>query len=149
MGIAFCVLTARTATPAGQVCAKKDFMEFIAAFAELTTKQQTECVRFPLQARGRTHATQQAFLRSPAAKEKFIISKKDAEKHGKAASSFFVLDDGTDSANAMKYVYVVTGNDDKRDVILTEGGTFIFETVEFLWHGGQWTLLDVRESDNQ
>ncbi|MCL2123950.1 MAG: hypothetical protein FWH34_07635 [Desulfovibrionaceae bacterium] len=144
VGITLFALTAQAATHAEQVCAKKDFMEFIAAFAELTARQQAACVRFPLKVRDREHATQQAFLRSPAAKAKFIASKKDVEQHGKAARVFFAANDGTDPANAEKYVYVVTGQGNTRKVLLTEGGTFVFETGEFLWDGAQWMLVDIR-----
>ena len=145
MALTLCALTAQAATRTAQVCAKKDFMEFIAAFAELTAQQQSECVRFPMKVRSGDYATQQAFLRSPVAENKFIVSKKDAEKHGKAAMVFFVPDDGTGPANAEKYVYVVTRQENNYKAILTEGGTFVFETVEFSWDGTQWKLLGIIE----
>ena len=48
MAIMLCTWTARADLNVEQVCAKKDFMEFIDAFSELTVQQQAVCARFPL-----------------------------------------------------------------------------------------------------
>ena len=133
-----------------QVCAKKDFMEFIAAFSELTVRQQAVCVSFPLNIKGRDHATQQAFLRSPAAKHKFIASKNEVGKSGKTATPFFLplpADKNVSQFDlAYKYVYIIEEQGNKHFVMLTEGGTNIFETIEFLWNGEQWKIIEVREN---
>lgn len=150
LGFMLCAGAARGAANAEQVCAQKDFMELIAAFAELNIQQQTACVRFPLKIRGKTYTTQQAFLRSPAAETKLIISRKDAEKFGKAATSFFYrLPPDKNVSNAtdgVEYVYIIEEQGHTRSAMLTEGGTLLFETVKWLWDGEQWKILDVTAS---
>ena len=149
MGIMLYTWTAQAAMNAEQLCAKQDFMEFLAAFAELTVQQQAVCVRFPLKIRGKAYTTQQAYLRSPAGKSKFIITNQEAEKHGKAAQPFFVLQPPDENLHqfdlALKYVYIIAKDGNKHLATLTEGGTFQFETVEFLWNGEQWRIIEVRE----
>ena len=150
MGIMLCTWTAQAAmSVAQQPCAKQDFMEFLAAFAELPVRQQAECVRFPLKIRGKAYTTQQAYLRSSAGKMKFIITKKEAEKHGKAATPFFLPLPPDKNLHqfdlALKYVYLIAKDGSKYTVTLTEGGTMPFSTVEFLWNGEQWRIIEARE----
>ena len=133
-----------------QVCSEKDFMAFIAVFSELAALQQAVCARFPLKIQGKTHTTQESFLSSSAAGTKFIISRNDAEKSGKTAKSFFFQrpPDGNvlGAANAGEYLYIIIAeHENKRAASLTEGGTFQFSTVEFLWNGEQWKIIEVRE----
>ena len=153
MGIMLCTWPAQAATSAAQQpCAKQDFTEFIAAFAELSVQQQAACVRFPLRIRGKEYTMQQAYLRSPEGKSKFIVARKDVEKHGKAAKPFFLpLPSDKDVSRfdlASKYVYLIAKDDNKYMAILTEGGTMPFETVEFLWNGEQWRIIEVREEES-
>jgi hypothetical protein len=153
MGIMLCAWTAQAAMKTElQPCAKQDFTEFIAAFAELTVQQQAACVRFPLKIRGKTYTAQQAYLRSPEGKSKFIAAKKEVEKHGKAATPFFLPlppDKNLDQFDlASRYVYILAKDDNKHTATLTEGGTLQFETVEFLWSGEQWRILEVREGES-
>jgi len=89
IGIMLCTCAANVEP----ICAKKDFMEFITAFSELTVQQQIVCVRFPLKIEGKSYPTPQDFLRSPAAARKFIISKKEAEESGETATPFFQIQD--------------------------------------------------------
>jgi hypothetical protein len=153
MGIMLFTWTAQAAMNVEQLCAKQDFMEFIVVFADLTVQQQAACVRFPLKIRGKAYTTQQAYLRSPEGKIKLIISRKDAAKLGKAAKSFFVFlppDKNLSQFDlALKYVYIIAKDGNKHIATLTEGGTLQFETVEFLWNGEQWRIIEVRvgESD--
>ena len=148
LGITLCTWTAQAAMNVEQLCAKQDFMEFIAAFAELAVQQQTVCVRFPLRVRGKAYTAQQAYLRSPEGRMKFIIANKDAEKHGKAAKPFFLpLPPDANLSQfdlALKYVYVIAKDGNKHMATLTEGGTLPFETVEFVWDGEQWRIIEVR-----
>ena len=133
---------------AEQVCAKKDFMEFIDAFSELTVQQQAVCARYPLKIDENTYPTQQAFLDSPAAENKIIGSKKEVEEHGKAATPFFLLLPPDKNLNQfdleLKYVYLIAKDGDKYMATLTEGGTFTFSTIEFLWDEEQWRIIEVR-----
>ena len=147
LSIMLCTWTAQAATNVEQVCAKKDFMEFIAAFAELSVRQQAACARFPLKLGGKTYTTQQAFQHS--AKRKFIVSKQETENTGKPATPFFLPlppDKNLSQFDlALKYVYLIVQDGDKYIATLTEGGTFPFETIEFLWNGEQWRLIEIRE----
>jgi len=151
MGIMLCAWTAQAAAinAEKQICEKKDFMEFIAAFSELTVQQQAVCARFPLTIGGKTYKTLQAFLRSPAAKYKIIGSKKETEKHGKTATPFFLPlppDKNLDRFDlALKYAYLIAQDGNNSIATLTEGGTLSFSTVEFVWNGEQWRIIDVRE----
>ena len=159
LSILFCLLLAlcgssfakgaAAAMNADQVCAKQDFMEFIDAFAGLTVQQQAVCARFPLKIGKKTYTTQQAFLRSAAAKNKIIGSKKEAEKHGKTATPFFLPlppDKNLSQFDlALKYVYIIAKDGNKHIATLTEGGTNQFETVEFLWNRDQWRIIEVRK----
>jgi len=150
MGVILCAWTAQAAMNVEQICAKQDFMEFITAFSGLTVQQQAVCVSFPLKIRGKAYSTQQAFLRAPAAKHKFITSKNEAEKYGKTAKPFFLPLPPDNSVSqgdlASKYVYIIVKDGDKCSAMLTEGGTLQFETVEFLWHEEQWRIIEVREN---
>ena len=152
MGAMLCTWTAQAAMNVEQLCAQQDFMEFIAAFAGLTVQQQAVCVRFPLKIREKAYTTQQAYLRSPEGKSKFIITRKDAEKHGKAAKPFFLPMPPDKNVSqfdiALKYVYIIAKDDNKHIATLTEGGTLPFETAEFLWNGEQWRLIEVRTGES-
>ena len=148
MSIMLGTWTAQAAMNVEQLCAKQDFMEFVAAFSELTVQQQAVCVRFPLKIRGKAYSTQQAFLRSPAATHKFITSKSEAAKHGEAAKPFFLSlppDKNLSQFDlALKYVYIIAQDGNKHIAKLTEGGTNVFETAAFLWNGEQWRIIEVR-----
>ena len=141
------------ANPMHPVCAVPDFMEFIKKYSELSMQEQASCARFPLQAKGKRYASFQELLASKEFKEHVIISsrKRMSGPKIKVAKELFMQAPANGDVVNVKsgdIVYVIQERKDTMEVLLTQGGTFIFETVTFFRKDDYWRVLKIEEASN-
>ncbi len=132
------------------VCAKSDFLQFVASYAQLSATEQLSCVRFPLSVEENEYDTAQKLQASSFGERKIILAKEDLEKKGLAVGTpfFFPLpDDASTPYQLDEYGYIITKSDGEMRAVLSSGGTFSYESTFFLWANNEWQVVAITSDE--